>query len=60
MLTMQDAPDLGIPEVKPAVESIRGQWYRKVSPRRRHALLQGRLWSLLNLRIDSAKLFEKL
>ena len=47
MLTMQDAPDLGIPEVKPAIESIRGRWYQKMSPRRRHGLLQGRLWKLL-------------
>lgn len=47
MLTMQDAPDLGIPEVKPAIESIRGRWYQKVSPQRRHALLQGRLWRSL-------------
>ena len=26
MLTMQEAPDLGIPEIKPAIESIRGRW----------------------------------
>ncbi len=44
---MQEAPDLGIPEVKPAIESIRGTWEQKVSPRRRHALVQGRLWMLL-------------
>jgi len=45
---MREAPDLGIPEVKPAIESIRGRWERKMSPRRRHALLQGRLWALLD------------
>lgn len=45
--TMQEVPDLGIPEVKPAIESIRGRWERKVSPRRRHGLLQGRLWHVL-------------
>lgn len=44
---MQEAPDLGIPEVKPAIESIRGTWEQKVSPRRRHALVQGRLWQTL-------------
>ncbi|MBV8638349.1 MAG: Uma2 family endonuclease [Candidatus Eremiobacteraeota bacterium] len=44
---MQEAPDLGIPEVKPAIESIRGTWEQKVSPRRRHALVQGRLWQIL-------------
>ena len=38
------APDLGIPEVKPAIESIRGRWESKVSPKTRHSLLQGRLW----------------
>jgi Uma2 family endonuclease len=44
---MQQAPELGIPEVKPAIESIRGVWEQKMSPRRRHALLQGRMWDLL-------------
>jgi Uma2 family endonuclease len=48
MAAMQEAPDLGIPEVKPAIESIRGVWERKMSPQRRHALLQGRLWKLLD------------
>ncbi len=47
MATMQEAPDLGIPEVKPAIESICGSWQQKVSPRRRHALVQGRLWQIL-------------
>jgi len=44
---MQLAPDLGIPEVKPAIESIRGRWFQKLSPRTRHAILQGRLVTLL-------------
>ncbi|HEY9084518.1 MAG TPA: Uma2 family endonuclease [Candidatus Tyrphobacter sp.] len=46
---MQVAPDLGIPEVKPAIESIRGRWEQKVSARRRHSLLQGRLATWLTL-----------
>jgi Uma2 family endonuclease len=36
-----------IPEVKPAIESIAGRWEQKVSPRRRHAMLQLRLGTLL-------------
>jgi hypothetical protein len=41
---MQLARDLGIPDdVTPAIESIRGRWYQKMSPRTRHALLQFRL-----------------
>lgn len=45
---MQLAPDLGIPDdVKPAIESIRGRWYQKMSPRTRHSLLQFRLAKLL-------------
>jgi len=45
---MQLAPDLGIPDdVKPAIESIRGRWYQKMSPRTRHSLLQGRMVRLL-------------
>ncbi len=47
MLRVQEAPDLGIPEVKPAIESIRGRWYRKVSPKRVHSILQARLAALL-------------
>jgi Uma2 family endonuclease len=47
MAKMQEAPELGIPEVKPAIESIRGAWEQKMSPRRRHSLLQGRMWGLL-------------
>jgi Uma2 family endonuclease len=43
MDVFQVAPELGIPEVKPAIESIRGRWVRKVSPKTRHSLLQGRL-----------------
>jgi hypothetical protein len=41
MLRVQRAPDLGIPEVKPAIESIRGHLVQKVSPKTRHSLLQG-------------------
>jgi Uma2 family endonuclease len=45
---MQLAPDLGIPDdVKPAIESIRGRWYQKMSPRTRHSLLQARMIALL-------------
>jgi Uma2 family endonuclease len=47
MATMQEAPELGIPEIKPAIESIRGAWEQKLSPRRRHAILQGRFFALL-------------
>jgi Uma2 family endonuclease len=47
MATMREAPELGIPEIKPAIESIRGRWAFKVSPRRRHSILQGRLWGVL-------------
>jgi Uma2 family endonuclease len=47
MAQMRVAPDLGIPESKPAIESIHGRWERKVSPQRKHALLQGRLWRVL-------------
>jgi Uma2 family endonuclease len=45
-MAMQVAPELGIPEVKPAIESIRGRWERKISPRRRHALLQLRIGTI--------------
>jgi Uma2 family endonuclease len=44
---MQLAPELGIPEVKPAIESIHGRWFQKMSPRRRHSLVQGRMYALL-------------
>jgi Uma2 family endonuclease len=44
---MRVAPDLGIPETKPAIESIHGRWVHKVSPKRKHALLQIRLGALL-------------
>jgi Uma2 family endonuclease len=47
MATMQEAPDLGIPEVKPAIEMVRGRWEPKMSPRRRHAILQFRLGAVL-------------
>ena len=45
----QVAPELGIPEVRPAIESIRGRWERKVSPKTRHAILQARLSGWLTL-----------
>jgi Uma2 family endonuclease len=48
METVLPAPDFGIPEVKPAIESICGLWVRKLSPKRRHAILQGRLWSIFS------------
>ncbi len=44
---MNIAPLLPIPEVKPAIEQIRGQWHQKVSPQRRHALAQGRMCAIL-------------
>src|SRR6185312_6879852 len=47
MLKVQEAPDLGIPEVKPAIESIRGRWVQKMSPKTRHSILQGRLCGVL-------------
>jgi Uma2 family endonuclease len=47
MATMQEAPELGIPEVKPAIEMVRGRWEQKMSPRRRHAILQYRLSAIL-------------
>ncbi len=43
MQTVLPAPEFGIPDVKPAIESICGLWVRKLSPKRRHAVLQGRL-----------------
>jgi hypothetical protein len=49
METLVPAPQLGIPEVKPAIESIRGRWQQKVSGGRRHSILQGRLWLWLTL-----------
>ncbi len=47
MATMQVAPELGIPEVKPAIESVRGRWEQKISPQRRHAIVQARLCAVL-------------
>jgi len=38
---------MAIPEVKPAIESIRGRYAQKMSPRRRHAILQLRMGALL-------------
>jgi Uma2 family endonuclease len=48
MATLQVAPDLGIPEIKPAIEIVRGRWEPKMSPRRRHAILQFRLSTILS------------
>lgn len=47
MATPQVAPELGIPEVKPAIEMVRGRWEQKMSPRRRHAILQGRFCAIV-------------
>ncbi len=44
---MQIAPELGIPEIKPAIESIGGRWVQKVSPQSRHSVVQLALGSLL-------------
>ena len=44
---MRVAPDLGIPEEKPAIESLRGHWEQKISPQRKHALLQYRIAAVL-------------
>ncbi len=46
---MQIAPELGIPEVKPAIESIRGRWVQKVSPQSRHSIVQSRFSALLGI-----------
>jgi len=43
---MQVAPELGIPEIKPAIESIGGRWVQKVSPQSRHSILQARMGTL--------------
>ena len=42
-----EARNLELPECKPAIESIRGRWESKVSPQRRHNILQTRLGMLL-------------
>lgn len=47
MATLQEAPDLGIPEIKPAIEVVRGRRQPRMSPRRRHAILQARFSSIL-------------
>ncbi len=44
---MQIAPELGIPDIKPAIESIGGRRIQKVSPRSRHSVVQLRLGALL-------------
>jgi len=41
-------PEIDIPEVKPAIESVGGRWVQKVSPRRTHAALQKRLLYLFD------------
>jgi Uma2 family endonuclease len=43
MLLLQRVPEFRIPEVKPAIELVLGERFQKMSPRTRHALLQGRL-----------------
>jgi len=45
---MQTIPDLGIPEVKPAIELVNGERRQKVSPQFTHARLQGALFAVLN------------
>ena len=39
--------DLEIPDVKPAIELYRGQRRQKVSPQFTHAMLQGRLGTIV-------------
>jgi Uma2 family endonuclease len=43
MRLLQRVPEFRIPDIKPAIELVRGERYRKVSPRTRHSLLQGRM-----------------
>lgn len=45
---MQTIPDLGIPDVKPAIELYRGQQRAKVSPQYTHARLQLRCAQILD------------
>src|SRR5579871_5643617 len=47
MATLQVAPELGIPEIEPAIEMVRGRWEQKLSPRRRHAIVQARFCAIL-------------
>lgn len=44
---MDIAPLIDIPEVKPAIEQIRGSWFQKVSPKRRHSLAQSRMATIV-------------
>ena len=44
---MDIQPLIDIPEVKPAIEQIRGAWYRKMSPKHRHSLAQFRMATVL-------------
>lgn len=44
---LQTAPKLGFPETKPAIESLRGLLVPKVSPRRRHSVLQVKIGAIL-------------
>ena len=45
---MRTLPEIEIPELKPAIESVAGRWVQKVSPRRTHAALQKRLLYLFD------------
>ncbi|MGH7709475.1 MAG: Uma2 family endonuclease [Vulcanimicrobiaceae bacterium] len=45
---MRLAPDLGIPEVKPAIEMLRGRRVQKMSPQTRHSILQMRMAVILD------------
>ena len=44
---LREAPDLGFPETKPPIESFRGRLVPKVSPRRRHGVLQLEIGAIL-------------
>ncbi len=46
---MDIAPLIDIPEIKPAIEQIRGVWHQKMSPKRRHSLAQFRMAAILTL-----------
>jgi Uma2 family endonuclease len=43
----RELPEITVPETKPATEWILGEAVRKVSPKRRHAILQGALVELV-------------
>jgi Uma2 family endonuclease len=44
---MEAVDEITLPEAKPALEWVRGRVLQKVSPRYRHARLQGLLWQAL-------------